>query len=227
MINQNVLVTVDNVVFTIINDKLQVLLIKRWIEPFKDFRAIPGWFVLEDEDLETAAHRELEEETNIKNIYLEQLYTLWTPWRDPRWRVITVAYMAVIARENITIKAWTDANEVKFFPVDKLPKLAFDHKEILNYAYIRLKYKLWYTNVAQYFLPQKFKLSDLQNTYEIVYWQEFDTRNFRKKIEKLDIVEETWEMQVWVKHRPAMLYRFKEKDLIISNVMNWNYNNTK
>ena len=227
MIKQNILLTVDNVIFSVINNKLQVILIKRLVEPFIDCRAIPGWFVLDDEELDTAAYRELEEETNVKDVYLEQLYTVWTVDRDPRGRVVTIAYMAVVARQNITIKAWSDASEVKFFPIEKLPKVAFDHKEILDYAYLRLKYKLWYTNVAQYFLPSKFKLSDLQNVYEIVYWQKFDTRNFRKKIEKLDIVEETWEMEIWVKHRPWMLYRFKNKDLIISNVMNWNYNNTK
>lgn len=217
-IKQSILVTVDNVIFTIMNEKLQMLFIKRLVEPFKDYWAIPWWFVHEDETLETAAYRELEEETNVKNVYLEQLYTFWDPDRDPRWRVVTIAYMAIVARQNITIKAGSDAQEVKFFPVDKLPKLAFDHKEIAQYGIQRIRYKLGYTNAAQYFLPEKFTLSDLQKVYEIVYEKKFDTRNFRKKIDKLELVEETGEMQIWVKHRPAMLYKFKEKELEIAEI---------
>ncbi len=218
-IKQKILITVDAVVFTIIWEKLEVLLIKRLIEPFKDNRAIPWWFILEDETIETAAYRELEEETNIKNVYLEQLYTFGEPNRDPRWRVITVAYMALVARQNILIKAWSDAKEVKFFPIWKLPKLAFDHKKILTYAYQRLKYKLEYTNAAQFFLSEKFTLSDLQNIYEIVFEQKFDTRNFRKKIDKLWIIKETWQMQIWVKHRPAMLYEFIDKSIKIAEII--------
>lgn len=219
MIKQNILLTVDSVVFTIINDKLQVLLIKRLVEPFKDSWAIPGWFVLENESLEDAAYRELKEETNVKNLYLEQLYSFSDVWRDPRWRVVSVAYMAVINNKNLYLKAWTDAKEVKFFPMDRLPKLAFDHKEIVNYAYKRLIWKLEYTNVAQFFLPEKFTFSDLQNIYRNVMQKEFDVRNFKKKIEKLWIVKETWEMQIWVKHRPAKLLEFVDKNISIVDIL--------
>lgn len=219
MIIQNIKLTVDNLLFTIINSKLQILLIKRLLDPYKDCWAIPWWFVLDDESIEKAAYRELYEETNVEWIYLEQLFTFWDLWRDPRWRVVSVAYMSVVSREKIILKAWTDAKEVKFFPIVKLPKLAFDHKEILNYWIQRLKYKMEYTNISKYFLSDKFTLSELQNIYEIVFEKKFDARNFRKKIDKLDIIAPTWEMQFWVKHRPAMLYKFLDKSLKIVEII--------
>ncbi len=129
-IKQNILVTVDNVIFTIINEKLQVLLVSRPIEPFKDFRTLPGGFVLENETLEEAAYNKLEEKTSVKNIYLEQLYTFSDIKRDPRWRVISTAYMALVAKENLLLKSWMNSWDIKFFPVNSLPKLWFDHKYI-------------------------------------------------------------------------------------------------
>lgn len=219
MIKQKILVTVDNVIFTIINNQLQILLIKRDIEPFKGSWAIPWWFVLDGENCEQAAHRELQEETNVKNIYLEQLYTFSDVVRDPRGRVISIAYMAMVARENLSIKPWSDAVEAKFFPIKSLPKLAFDHKKILNYAIQRLAWKIEYTNVAQYILPAKFTLSELQKVYEIVLGQDIDVRNFRKKIDKLWIVKETGEKEIGVKYRPAKLYKFVESKLKIVEVL--------
>ena len=219
MIKQHILVTVDNVIFTISEGQLQVLLIKRDIEPFKGMRAIPGGFVLESEDCEKAAYRELQEETSIKNVYLEQLYTFSDPKRDPRGRVVSIAYMALVARENLTIKAGSDAAEAKFFPIEKLPKLAFDHKKILEYALQRLRWKIEYTNVAQYILAKKFTLSELQKVYEIVLDQSIDVRNFRKKIDKLGLVKETGEKEIGVKYRPAKLYKFVENKLKIVEVL--------
>jgi len=214
MIKQNILVAVDDVIFTIINNKLQVLLIKRLLEPFKDYWAIPWWFVLEDETLEEAAYRELKEETNISDVYLEQLYTFgWTD-RDPRWYVVAVSYLALTPREKVSLKAWSDAKEAKFFPVNKLPKLAFDHKDIVKLALERLKGKLTYSNIAKFLLPEKFTLTQLQKVYEIILERKLDTRNFRKKIEKLWIIEATWEKEGWVSHRPALLYKFKSDKLI-------------
>ena len=216
-IKQDILVTVDNVIFTIINEKLQVLLVSRPIEPFKDLWTLPGWFVLESETLEEAAYRKLEEKTSVKNIYLEQLYTFSDVKRDPRWRVISTAYMAIVARENLLVKSWTW--DIKFFPVNALPKLWFDHKNVIEYAIKRLKRKLEYTNLAQYILPEKFTLTQLQNVYKIVMNQEFDVRNFRKKINKLWILEETWEMEVWNKYRPAKLFKFSNKDIEIIDII--------
>ena len=216
-IKQDLLVTVDNVIFTIINEKLQVLLVSRPIEPFKDLWTLPGWFVLESETLEEAAYRKLEEKTSVKNIYLEQLYTFSDVKRDPRWRVISTAYMAIVARENLLVKSWTW--DIKFFPVNALPKLWFDHKNVIEYAIKRLKRKLEYTNLAQYILPEKFTLTQLQNVYKIVMNQEFDVRNFRKKINKLWILEETWEMEVWNKYRPAKLFKFSNKNIEIIDII--------
>jgi len=216
-IKQDILVTVDNVIFTIINEKLQVLLVSRPIDPFKDLWTLPGWFVLESETLEEAAYRKLEEKTSVKNIYLEQLYTFSDVKRDPRWRVISTAYMAIVARENLLVKSWTW--DIKFFPVNALPKLWFDHKNVIEYAIKRLKRKLEYTNLAQYILPEKFTLTQLQNVYKIVMNQEFDVRNFRKKINKLWILEETWEKEIWNKYRPAKLFKFSNKDIEIIDII--------
>ncbi len=219
MIKQKILVTVDNVIFTIIQDQLHVLLIKRNIEPFKNQRSAPWWFVLDNEDCDVAAYRELEEKTNVKNVYLEQLYTFSDPKRDPRGRVISIAYMALVARENIFIKAWSYTSEVKFFPVDSLPKLWFDHKKIIEYAVQRLKWKMEYTNLSQFILPTKFTLSELQKVYETILNKKFDVRNFRKKIDSLHIIKETWEKEIWVQYRPAKLYKFLDKKVKIIEII--------
>lgn len=218
-IKQNILVTVDNVIFTIINEKLQILLVSRPIDPFKDFWTLPGGFVLENETLEEAAYNKLEEKTSVKNIYLEQLYTFSNIERDPRWRVISTAYMALVAKENLLLKSWMNSWDIKFFPVNSLPKLWFDHKYIIEYAIKRLKRKLEYTNIAQYILPEKFTLTQLQNVYEIVMNQKYDVRNFRKKINKLWILRETGEKEIWNKYRPAKLFQFSNKDIEIIDIV--------
>lgn len=219
MIKQDILLTVDNIVFSISRDKLHILLIQRAIEPFKDHRAIPGWFVWDNETLDQAAYRELAEETNVKNAYLEQLYTFSDIHRDPRWRVVSCAYMALLREDRLCIQSWSDAKEAKLFPVDELPKLAFDHKKILDYALQRLKYKLESTNISQYLLPPTFTLTELQKIYEVVLWTSIDVRNFRKKIDKLGIVKETGEKVIRWAHRPAMLYEFVTKKLIEVNIL--------
>lgn len=218
-IKQDILITVDNVIFTIINEKLQVLLVSRPIEPFKDYWTLPGGFVSENETLEEAAYKKLDEKTSVKNIYLEQLYTFSDISRDPRWRVISTAYMALIAKDNLLLKAENSDWIVKFFPVNSLPKLWFDHKSIIEYAIKRLKWKLEYTNIAQYILPNKFTFSQLQKVYEIVMDQKFDVRNFRKKINKNWIIEETWEKEIWNKYRPAKLFQFSNKDMEIVDII--------
>lgn len=219
MIDQHILIAVDGIVFTILKQKLHILLIQRAIEPFKDMRALPGWFVLDTENLDQAAYRELEEETNVSNAYLEQLYTFSSVDRDPRGRVIATAYMALLPYAQFDIKSWTDAKNAQLFPIDALPKLWFDHNEVISYAIKRLQRKLEYTNVAQYLLPKTFTLTDLQEVYQIVFGKEFDTRNFRKKLDKLDIVEETGERVIRGAHRPAMLYQFKNKNLTIVEIL--------
>ncbi len=202
-------VTVDIVIFTIQNSDLKVLLIKRGIEPFKDKWALPGGFVRIDESLEQAAKRELEEETGVKNVYLEQLYTFGEPKRDPRGRVITVAYMALINSTNIELKATTDVSDAKWFSVSKIPQLAFDHKKIFDYSLQRLKWKFEYTPVAFSLLPEKFAISEIQRIYEIVFNKKFDKRNFAKKILSLNILKEEG-INNDVPYRPPMLYSLKK-----------------
>jgi len=204
-------VTVDIIIFSIKDSALKVLLIKRGLEPFKDKWAIPGGFVRINENLEQAAVRELEEETSIKADYLEQLYTFGDLKRDPRGRVITVAYFALINSEKIKIKASTDASKALWFSIDKIPELAFDHKKILDYALKRLRWKFEYTTAAFSLLPKEFTLSQLQSIYEVVFNKKFDKRNFRKKMLSLNVLETTKEKQTDVSHRPPQLYRLKKK----------------
>lgn len=216
---QNILVTVDNVIFTIIKDELQVLLVKRSVDPFKDHWTIPWWFVKEHETLEDAAYRDLADKTNVKNLYLEQLYSFSEINRDPRGRVISTTYMSLIAQEDASLKAGHHVSEVKFFPVKSLPKLWFDHKKIIQYALQRLRWKFEYTNIAQYVLSKQFTLSELQKVYEIILNHAIDVRNFRKKIDKLGIVKPTGEKEIGVKYRPAQLFEFVDKKLKIIEIL--------
>ena len=198
-------VTVDILIFTVKGNMLNVLLVKRNIEPFKGTWAIPGGFVRIDESLENAAKRELEEETGVKADYLEQLYTFGDVNRDPRGRVITVCYFALIRSDNVELKAKTDVSDAKWFPVDEIKNLAFDHEKILEYGLKRLRWKFEYTTIAFSILPKKFTLAELQEVYEIVFSKEFDKRNFRKKIFSLGLLKEEG-IKKSVSHRPPMLY---------------------
>jgi 8-oxo-dGTP diphosphatase len=204
-------VTVDVVIFTVIDNDLKLLLIKRALAPFEGCWALPGGFVRMDESLEDAAKRELFEETGVKNVYLEQLYTFGDPLRDPRKRIITVSYFALVNPKGIRLEPTTDASEAKWFSAHDLPKLAFDHDKIYKYALQRLKWKLEYTTVAFSLLPSKFTLTELQKVYEIILNKKFDKRNFRKKILSLGLIEETRETSKNVSHRPAKLFSFRKK----------------
>lgn len=201
-------VTVDIVLFTIIGSELKVLLIKRRDPPFADMWALPGGFVRKGETLRDAALRELSEETSVKGVYLEQLYTFGDPGRDPRMWVVTVAYYALISSENLSLKADTDAVDVGWHPVYSLPPLAFDHKQIVDYALERLRGKLNYTTVGFELLPEKFTLTELQRVYEAILGREIDKRNFRKKVLGMEILKELAETKMEGIHRPAKLYTF-------------------
>ena len=209
-------VTVDVIIFTIIDSDLKVLLVKRKNPPFEGRWAIPGGFVRFDENLEDAAKRELSEETNVKNIYLEQLYTFGEVARDPRGRVITVAYFALASAKDMQIQAASDASDVKWHSVYSLPELAFDHATILDYALQRLRYKLEYSTVCFQLLPKKFTLTELQSAYEIIFNKKLDKRNFRKKILSLDIISQSGETTEGA-HRPAKLYSFNKKHMVLDN----------
>ena len=202
-------VTTDIVIFTIRDGRLKLLLIKRGGEPYQGRWALPGGFVELDEDLETSARRELEEETGVSGVYLEQLYTFGRPDRDPRERVITVAYYALIPSDQVRLQAATDAEAVGWFAFEELPPLAFDHDEIVTMAHQRLVAKLDYSTIAFQFLPREFTLSELQDVYEIIRREPVDKRNFRKQVLALGKLVETKKMKRDGAHRPARLYRVK------------------
>ena len=199
-------VTTDIVIFTIRRQQLELLLIRRADEPFKDCWALPGGFVNIDEDLEHCALRELEEETGVTGVYLEQLYTFGTPGRDPRERVISIAYYALVPPDRMNIRAASDAREVAWFEVRQLPPLAFDHKAIVEKAHRRLAAKLNYSTIALQFMPKKFTLSELQLVYESILGTQLDKRNFRKRVMGLGCVKETGEYRRDGNHRPARLF---------------------
>lgn len=201
-------VTVDVVMMSLRQKDLQVLLVKRRSWPYEGMWAIPGGFVNIDESLEDAAKRELQEETQVENVYLEQLYTFGEPGRDPRTRVITVVYFALLDSERLQVKAASDAADVDWFPVYDLPQLAFDHQQILEYTLNRLRGKLEYTTIAFNLLPEQFTLRELQRVYEIILHKKLDKRNFRKKVLSTGILEDTGAKKMEGTHRPARLYRF-------------------
>jgi 8-oxo-dGTP diphosphatase len=203
--------TVDIVVFGLDEDDLQVMLIQRDLPPFVGQWALPGGFVRVEETLEEAARRELVEETGLKDIYLEQLYTFGAVERDPRERVVTVAYYALVNLEGHDVRASTDARNAAWFPVSDLPKLAFDHQQILAAAHARLRGKVRYQPIGFELLPDRFTLRQLQRLYEVILDRELDKRNFRKKVLAMDIVKETNEIEKDVAHRAAKLYRFDKR----------------
>jgi 8-oxo-dGTP diphosphatase len=204
-------VTVDCVVFGLDEQDLKILLIQRGNEPFKGSWAVPGGFVNADESLEHAALRELKEETGVHDVFLEQLYTFGDVHRDPRRRIVTVAYYALVNLRDHTIKAATDASNAAWFGVDDIPKLAFDHARIVETALRRLRGKVRYEPIGFELLPEKFTLTQLQRMYEKILEQEVDKRNFRKKILGMELLKELDEVQVDVAHRAARLYKFDEK----------------
>src|SRR6185503_18841277 len=203
--------TVDCVVFGFDEGELKVLLIERALEPFKGKWALPGGFVRVDETLDEAARRELAEEAGLANVFLEQLYTFGTLERDPRERVVSVAYYALVKLAAYDTRPATDAADARWFPISKVPKLAFDHAEVLAAALSRLRGKLRYQPIGFELLPRKFTLSQLQHLYELVLERELDKRNFRKRVLAMDLLIETDEVQQDVAHRAARLYRFDER----------------
>ncbi|WP_378176797.1 NUDIX domain-containing protein [Aquimarina sp. SS2-1] len=211
MVRQNIKVAVDAVVFGYKDKALHVLLIKRNVNPFKDSWALPGGLVLEEESLEDAVVRELKEETNATVDYLEQLYSFGKPDRDPRNRVVSVTYFALVKPEHHAIKADTDASDVGWFDINELPQLAFDHPTILDMAKKRLRNKLTYEPIGFDLLADKFLFSDLEKLYMTILDKQIDRRNFRKKILSFGILEELKEKVSEGRGRPANLFKFNQK----------------
>jgi ADP-ribose pyrophosphatase YjhB (NUDIX family) len=210
-VETGVRVAVDLVIFTIRDGALHALLIERALPPFEGRWALPGGFILRGESLADAALRELGEETGVRNVYLEQLYTFGDPDRDPRGRVVSVAYYALISADRTPLSAGSDASAARWWPVADHPPLAFDHREILAYAVERLRNKLEYTTVGFQLLPPKFTLTQLQQVYEAILGRALDKRNFRRKMDLLGILSPLKEWAREGRSRPAQLFTFSAK----------------
>lgn len=210
-IEQQIKVAVDSIVFGYANSKLYVLLIKQKYGELKNIWALPGGFVKSSEKLIDAVYRELEEETGIKINYLEQLYTFGDDIeRDPRFRVISVSYFALVNASNVNPVAGSDADKSQWFEFNKLPTLAFDHKLIIKTAHERLKAKLMYEPIGFELLPKTFLFAELENLYAAVLNETIDRRNFRKKFLSLKILDETSEYAPQKTGRPGKLFKFNK-----------------
>ncbi len=199
-------ITVDVVILTLKNNAIQVLLVKRLNEPFKDKWAIPGGYVRLSENLDQAALRVLKERTNVDNIYLEQLYTFGDPLRHPNARVITCAYFALVRAEDLNV---ITNDELAWFKVSDLPQLAFDHKDIIEYSMKRTRERLEICPVAYQLLNEKFTLTEMQKAYELIMSKQLDKRNFRKKAIATEGLIELNEYTKSSSKRPARLYTFE------------------
>jgi 8-oxo-dGTP diphosphatase len=208
-------VSVNVLIFSLNKDKLQVILTERTAEPFKGQWNIPGALIYIDESLEEAVKRVLTERIGLKEVYLEQLYTFGDTNRDPRGRVISITYFALVPFKDIDFSNLLQDVNVKMADVKHLPEqLAFDHETIIKYGFERVKSKLEYSTIARGLLPKKFTLSNLQKVYEVILGEKIDKRNFRKRISTLDLLKPTGEKFREGNHRPAALYEFKSNELV-------------
>jgi 8-oxo-dGTP diphosphatase len=209
-------VAVDILLFSIIEKRLKVLLLKITQGPYKDQWALPGGLVWIDETLDGAAERVLQEKAGIKRLYLEQLYTFGGLKRDVRGRSVSVAYFALVDSDKFIPKTTEYYSDIRWHEAEDLPVMAFDHKEIVRYGLERLQNKIGYSNIAYGLLPREFTLSELQGVYEIIIGEKLDKRNFRKKLKMTDIVATTERVRLGHKNRPAGLYRFKKRGLVFT-----------
>lgn len=209
---QNIRIAVDAIVFGYQNNQLYVLLIQQKFGTEESYWALPGGLVKNDESLQDAVKRELKEETNISVNYFEQLFTFGDDvFRDPRNRVISVAYFALVDPSKLVVKADSDADNAQWFKIDDVPALAFDHNLILTRAINRLKAKLTYEPIGFDLLPKEFLFSELENLYCTILEKEIDRRNFRKKILSFEIIEETDRFSPVKSGRPAKLFKFNKQ----------------
>lgn len=207
----------DLAIFTVNEHKLKVMLVKRAEEPFQGTWSLPGGFLKAGESLDEAAQRVLNEKVGVDHVYMEQLYTFGDPQRDPRSRVITVAYIALIPWQSLPQPESKKISDLNWASVNQIPNLAFDHKAIMNYAVKRLRAKVSYSNIVHGLMSKQFRLSELQTMYEIILNDKLDKRNFRKRMLSTGLLDETGKKDLTGAHRPAMLYRFKTKEIIFLN----------
>lgn len=199
-------VAADIAIFTVREGRLMLLLIKRLGAPFAGQWALPGGFLSMDEDLDSCARRELLEETGVDTAFLEHFGNFSAPDRDPRERVISVAYLALIGFDKLSPKAGSDAAEVGWFELSSLPALAFDHDQIIQAALKALQSRVNDLAMLLHLMPERFTLSQLQQVYEIICSNAVDKRNFRARLLETGLIVETEEMERGA-HRPARLYK--------------------
>jgi 8-oxo-dGTP diphosphatase len=204
--------TTDIVIFTIRDDRLEILLIERQNPPYQGKWAPPGGLVEEDEDLDVCAHRELEEETKVAGVMLEQLHAFGAPDRDPRGRLVTVAYYTLVHPDRLHPEAGSDAANVRWFSVDALPALAFDHAKIIAMARRRLRARLDESVDAFGFLPKTFALEQLRMVVEIIGGEPVDARRFTRRVLALELIEDTGKARSG-KRRPERVYRATKRTL--------------
>lgn len=207
-------VTVELVVFTVSEGRLKVMLALREKSPFKGIWSLPGGFLKTSESLDEAAQRVLSEKASVNDVYVEQLYTFGAPRRAPRSRIIAVAYIALVPWQSLLDPKTKKSASLAWQTVDNLPKLAFDHREILDYAVERLRAKVSYSNIVCGLMPKQFRLSELQSMYECIINDTLDKRNFRKQMLATGLLKETGKKDLAGAHRPAMLYQFKSKQIV-------------
>lgn len=207
---EHLAVTTDCVVFGFDGNDLSLLLIKRGVEPYKGKWALPGGFMKMDETAEQGALRELQEETGVKDIYVEQLHTFTDVHRDPRERVLTIAFMAFVRQEKYEVIGGDDADQAQWFRASELPELAFDHQHIISVALERLRWKVTYEPLAFHLLNKEFTMTQLMTIYEVVLGKTFDRRNFHKKMLSLGYIVPT-DRQMRSNGRPSTLYTFDER----------------
>lgn len=210
---QNIKVAVDAIIFTIKDQALHVLLIQMKKPPYTNLWAVPGGLIEEHETTEEAASRILNTQTSVHDVYLEQLMTFDQVDRDPAGRVISIGHFALLPSANIPLLTTDKYLDVKWWPVKKLPKLAYDHDHMVKAAIERLTGKIQYTNIVWSLLPKEFTLTQLQQVYEIILGKPLDKRNFRKRIQQLNFIKPTGKEQRGGAFRPAALYTFKHKKL--------------
>jgi len=218
-------VTVDAVVFAYIEKELNVLLIKRAFEPFLDQWALPGGFMLEDESADSSVIRKLDEETNVKLNYLEQLYTFTNVNRDPRKRIISITYFALINPTNQSLNTNIHAKDVKWFPLNEIKNLevAFDHRIIIDYALVRLKNKIVYEPIGFELLPTQFSMSNLYDLYVSILGRDLDRRNFIRKINSFDLLKKTQNKTNGHIGKRAQLFEFNKEKYYELKVSGFNF----
>ncbi len=208
---------VDTMIFAIREGKLCVLLIQIGTGPYKDQWALPGGIVQIGETLDEAAQNVLAKKAGIKGLHLEQLYSFSKLDRDVRGRVVSVAYFALVDSDKFSVETMDYYMAIDWKNVEKLPKMAFDHKEMIQYGVKRLCAKIEYSNIVYGLLPKEFTLTEMQSVYEAIVGHVIDKRNFRKKILALNILVETDKERTGQKNRPAKLYQFRKRQLVFTD----------